>query len=140
VYRPDVTVQRPDGRWVGTGVYGRAAAQTTSRQVAAGSSATVSFRLANRGNRADQCLVSGTKGTKAVSATYRSGGTDVTRRVVAGTWRTPSTPPDARQVLQLRLHVADGVRRGTARTFRVQCGSTHAADVTDAAAVRVTVR
>lgn len=140
VYRPDVMVQRPDGRWLGGHVYGGPAAQTTSRRVRAGSSASVSFRLVNRGNRVDRCLVSGTKGTRALTATYRFDGTDVTRQVVAGTWRTPSTAPGARQVLRLGLHVRHGVQRGTARTFRVRCASAHAVSVTDAAAVRLTVR
>jgi hypothetical protein len=139
-FRPDVSVRRADGHWLGADVFGTAAAQTADRKVAAGSALTVPFRLTNRGNRSDRCLVSGTKGTKTVAATFRFEGTDVTRRVLAGTWRTPSTGPGARHVLRLRLRVADAAERGLARTFRVRCASVHAAGVTDAAAVRVTVR
>ncbi len=139
-FRPDASVRRPDGRWLGTEVYGTAAHQTTTRKVAAGTGVTVRFRLTNHGARADWFLVGGTKGTTAVKATYRFGGSDVTRRVLTGTWRTASIAPGARLVLTLRLRVANGVRSGTARTFAVRCASGHAAGVTDAAAVRLTVR
>ncbi len=139
-FRPDVSVRRTNGHWLGAGVYGTAASQTAARKIAAGTGVTVPFRLTNSGKRPDRCLVSGTKGTKAVVATYRFDGSDVTRSVLTGTWRTPSTAPGARHVLHLRLHVTDGVHGGIARTFRVRCRSVHWTGVTDAAAVRVTVR
>ena len=139
VYRPDVSVQRADGTWLGAGVFGTPASQTTTRASAAGGTVAVKFRLTNAGNRPDACLVSGTAGTKAFTATYRYAGTDVTARVVAGTWRTPQTAVGARQVLTLRVHVAAGTTRGQARTFAVRCTSTHAPTVTDGAGVKVTV-
>jgi hypothetical protein len=139
VFRPDVSVQRADGTYLGAGVFGSAASQTASRSTAAGSTVTVPFRLANLGNSSDRCLVHGTGGSKSFTATYRSGGTDVTRQVVAGTWRAPTTAPGTRQVLTLKLHVAGDAARGATRTFAVRCGSTHASTVTDGAALRATV-
>jgi hypothetical protein len=139
VFRPDVSVQRADGTYLGAGVFGSAASQTASRRTAAGSTVTVPFRLTNLGNSSDRCLVHGTGGSKSFTATYRSAGTDVTRQVGAGTWRAPTTAPGARQVLTLRIHVAGDAARGATRTFAVRCGSTHTSTVTDGAALRATV-
>lgn len=140
VFRPDVSVQRVSGTWLGAGVFGGTATQTTSRSAAAGRTVSVPVRLTNLGNTADRCLVHGTAGTRALSAGYRFDGTDVTDRVLAGTWRSPATAPGGQRVLTLRVHVGDHVTHGRARTFVVRCGSTHASTLTDAAGLRVTVR
>lgn len=139
VFRPDVSVQSANGTFVGSGVFGTPATQTTSRATAPGASVTVPFRLVNRGNRADRCLVKGTSGSRSFTASYRYAGTDVTKPVVAGTWRTPLTAAGARQVLSLRVHVVGTAARGLTRTFNLRCGSTHASAVTDTAGLRVTV-
>jgi arylsulfotransferase ASST len=139
VFRPDLSVRQADGTWLGTRVFGTAATQTTSRSASAGKTVTVPFRLANRGNHSDRCLVHGRGGSEKLGASYRFGGIDVTDQVVAGTWRTPATAAGTRQVLTLRVHIAGGLARGATRTFKVRCSSTHASTVTDAAGLRVTV-
>lgn len=139
VFRPDVSVRSASGTWFGSGVFGTSARQTASRTTAAGSTVSVPFRLVNRGNSADRCLVKGTGGSRTLTASYRYAGTDVTDRVVAGTWRTRPTAAGARQVLTLRVHVVAQATRGLTRTFTVRCGSVHAPTVTDTAGLRVTV-
>jgi hypothetical protein len=140
VRRPDVVVQRGDGTWLGSRVYGGPAHQTDRRRLSPDTRVRVAFRLANHGNADDRCLVRGSSGSTRVAASYWSGGRDVTAKVVAGTWRTPTTSPGSRQVLQLRLTVARHAVSGSTRTFTVTCASTHARTTTDAAGVRVTVR
>ncbi len=140
VRRPDVTVQRANGSWLGTKVYGGLAHQTDRRRLPPGTRLRVAFRLVNRGDADDRCLVHGTAGTTRISAAYWFGGRNVTTQVRAGTWRTPTTTPGSRHVLQLRLHVAASARSGSVRTFGVRCVSTHAPATRDEAGVRVTVR
>jgi hypothetical protein len=139
VFRPDVSVRTSGGTYLGAGQFRPASPQVTSRKVSPGTAVTVPFRLTSLGNNDDRCLVQGSSGTKAFAATYRSGGADVTDRVVAGTWRTPVIPPGSRQVLSLRVAVGANAVSGRGRTFTVRCGSTHAA-VADAAGLRLTVR
>ncbi len=137
VHRPDVSVRTPGGTWLGTGIFGPTSTQTTTRTVGAVRAVTVPFRLTNRGNAADRCLVRGTASSKAATVTYRFGPRDVTRRVVAGTWQAPALQPGARQTLRARIHVEAKAHHHTKRTFAISCS---ASTLRDTAAVRITVR
>ena len=83
-------------------------------------SARAVVRFQNDGNRTDAITVHGTDGSRAYRVRYFAGGTDVTRRVAAGTYRTPSLLPG--QVSRLRIKVTrTGVAEiGDHRTVRVR--------------------
>ena len=120
--RPDGMIRkRPGGRLVGSNIYGGSAKQGVRQAVSdRARSAGAVVRFQNDGNRTDAITVHGTDGSLAYRVRYFAGGTDVTRRVTAGTYRTPSLLPG--QVSRLRIKVTrTGVAEvGDHRTVRVR--------------------
>lgn len=138
-HRPDVMVKKSKGGWLGARVYGGARDQTATWKKRKGSTADIAFALVNRGNYADRCRVSGSKGKGGFSVTYTFDGRDVTKAVRAGTWRSPQTGIGAKQVLHAKVRIASKATRGASRTFTVRCVSP-AGGPSDTAGARVQVR
>ncbi len=139
VHRPDLSVKDPDGSWLGTRVYGHLSAQTAGWRLRRGTPARIAFGITNRGSGPDRCTVEGSRGSAAVRATYLFDGRDVTRAVVAGTWRLPTTQPGDRRLLHLKVWTGGSASRGDARRFVVGC-TAPAGGAADRAAARVVVR
>ena len=140
VYRPDASVRRVDGTWLGNGVYGTPAGQTARRTVHVGGSTTVPFRMTNRGNRDDRCRVIGSHGSRRARPcpTGPAPATSPPR-----SWPAPGAPRCYPRTPERRCgrgsHVSPTARRGAVRTLVVTCTSTHLSSAHDAAGVRVTV-
>jgi len=132
--RPDAMIRkRPGGRQVGSNIYGGSAKQGVRQAVSdRARSARAVVRFQNDGNRTDAITVHGTDGSRAYRVRYFAAGTDVTRRVTAGTYRTPSLLPG--QVSRLRIKVTrTGVAKvGDHRTVRVRGRSVGDAQKRDA--------
>lgn len=138
VHRPDASVQRPDGSWLGVRDYGPLPDQTATWRTRRGDTTTIRFAITNRGSTAERFTVEGTAGNGRIRAVYRYDGRDVTRRVVAGTWRTPSTTPGQRRVLVLEVRVKPSAPVGVERRFTVRSGA--AGGAADRSAARIRVR
>jgi hypothetical protein len=139
VHRPDLSVKDPDGSWLGARVYGHLSAQTAGWRLRRGTPARIAFGITNRGSGPDRCTVEGSRGSAAVHAAYLFDGRDVTRAVVAGTWRPPTTQPGDRRLLQLKVWTGGSASRGDARRFTVGCTAPGGGPA-DRAAARVVVR
>lgn len=137
VHRPDMSVRRSDGTWLGTRDYGPLPDQTATWRIRRGAVQTIRFAITNRGNVAERFTVDGTAGNGSVHATYRFEGRDVTRRVVDGTWRAPSTGPGKRQVLVLEIRVKGSTAVGLERRFTVRSAAGNGTADRSAALVRV---
>lgn len=138
VHRPDASVQRPDGSWLGVRDYGPLPDQTATWRTRRGGTTTIRFAITNRGTTAERFTAEGTAGNGRIRAVYRYDGRDVTRRVVAGTWRTPSTTPGQRRVLVLEVRVKPSAPVGLERRFTVRSGA--AGGAADRSAARIRVR
>ena len=62
----------------------------------------------------------GTAGSVAFRIRYYAGGNEVTRRVTAGTYRTPSLPPGQTSPLRVRVTRTAAAKTGEHRTIRLR--------------------
>lgn len=110
----DRPTRRPDGRirsgtrpWVGNNAYTRAATSPFPQAAAvialAGQAASLRVSAQNDGDAAEALLIRGQGSTATVTVAYFSGSTNVTARVVAGTYRTPVLAPGAEHQLRVSL-------------------------------------
>ena len=101
-YQPDAEVRGPHGAFVGAGVFGQSDQKATVRTP---SYATKKFqvRVVNRGANSDRVAVTGAKSNRHVKVRYLAGGKNVTRRVLAGTYRTPTLAPGAAITVTVEL-------------------------------------
>ena len=120
--RPDGLIHRsPNGRQVGGNVYGSSARQGVRQAVSLRArSASAIVRFENDGNSADRILVHGTAGSRTFRVRYFAGGTDVTRRVTAGIYRTPSLLPGRGWRLFVRVTRTGAAGYGDHRTIRLR--------------------
>ncbi len=137
-YRPDAAISRGSGSLVGVGTYGSSARQRVSARVSR-TVRSVAFvvRVTNRGNVADSFAVRGTPGTSRFVVTYLVGERNVTRAVIAGTYRTGSVRPGSFVRLVMRVSRTAATRAGDRRGFEVRSISSHAATRRDAVAAVV---
>lgn len=120
--RPDGLIHRyPNGRQVGGNVYGSSARQGVHQAVSPHTrSASAVVRFENDRNSADRILAQGTTGSRTFRVRYLAGGTDVTRRVTAGTYRTPSLLPGRGWRLFVRVTRTGTAVAGDHRTIRLR--------------------
>ena len=137
---PDAMVRVAGGRgWVGADVHGPAGSQSVTAAIPdPRGSVTVQVRLQNDGTVTDQIAVLGTGSGHAFSVIYRVAGVDVTRRVLAGTYRTPGLEPGERVTLRAIVTRTAAARVGASRRFRVLGRSAADPAVRDAVAWKVT--
>jgi alpha-tubulin suppressor-like RCC1 family protein len=104
VRRPDALVRIGAKAFAGNNVYNTTGTnQTRTSTVKKGKKATFTVRAQNDGNTADTLRVRGTKSTKTFTITYRAGTTNITKAVVAGTYRTPSLAPGAHRDITVTI-------------------------------------
>jgi hypothetical protein len=120
-HRPDGVIRRSDGRWAGDNIYGNSVQQGVQRVVTPReNSTTVIVRWQNEGSRSDRVRVLGAAGSAAFRVRYYAGGEEVTRRVTAGTYRTPSLLPGQSSRLVVRVTRTAAAEAGDQRTVRVR--------------------
>ena len=91
VYKPDLAVRAGSAAFVGGNVYStRPARQTVSTSVRRGRSVRLTVRLENDGTAADRIRVTGSRPNADFAVAYFRGSTNITRYVLAGTYRTGS--------------------------------------------------
>lgn len=100
--QPDLAARRPDGSWQGLQRYGSLTGQSLTFTLGkAGAARTARLLVENDGFLPDRVQVRGTSSTRAWRARWFHGATDVTRRVVDGSLRTPRLEPGQSYVLRL---------------------------------------
>lgn len=137
----DGMLQRPGATWwLGRGVVGAPTDQTLVRAARRGTRVTSYWRVANAGERADQFRLGGTGGTRAFSVRYYSLGREVTRAVLAGTFRTASLSPGRTQVVRVVI-VPRKVRSApSTRTFFLRATAAGVPTAPDRVAITIRVR
>ncbi len=102
-YQPDAEVRAPKGEWTGAGVLGGHATQTGSLRNGSHAAKKFQVRVVNRGVRSDQLSLSGRRGNRKFDVRYLVAGRDVTRQVVAGTYRSLALAPGASLEMTVRI-------------------------------------
>lgn len=139
--QPDGMIRRVGSdTWRGSNVYGSAIGQTLYQHVRPGDSITSIWAVQNDGERSDSFRLAGTMNQLRWRARYFVGDTDVTRAVVAGTYRTPLLAPGAWTWMRVVVTPASGVPAGHFRTVRLSATSATVTTQVDRVAVRVTAR
>lgn len=105
--RPDARIRVGTLAWYGDGAYSRVVPTGLGQVVFASGPIlhTTSFRVSvqNDGDAAEAMVVRGQGSTPNVTVAYHAGSTDVTARVVAGTYRTPVLTPGRQHRLRVTL-------------------------------------
>ena len=138
VDRPDLAAKRgATGAFVGDDVYDPGAVgQTRALSAPRGRSATFYLRAQNDGNRPDRLRITGQRAASGFGVRYFDGPTDVTARVVAGSYR-PMVNPGGVRTLKVVVTVGRGAVGGSV-TRLVTARSVN--DPARVDAVKVTVR
>lgn len=125
--RPDAMLKaKGSKRFVGNDVYGPVARQTISQPIKrAKRTAVTVVRLQNDGPLADRIRVKGTKGNKKFRVVYRAQGKNVTKKVVAGTFRTPALKPGKQWVMRVKVTRTKKASRGNKRALKVRATANH---------------
>ena len=137
-YQPDAAIRLPKASWVGVGV-----TDGNQRVVAVlrgkHRSATFEVALTNGGRSTDTLEVHGTSKSRKFTVRYLVGREDVTRAVVAGTFRTESLKSGDTARLVMRISRTKASQPGDRRTVELQVVSVHkqARSDTVSASVRV---
>ncbi|HSV39592.1 MAG TPA: VCBS repeat-containing protein [Nocardioidaceae bacterium] len=127
VYRPDLSLRKGSGPWVGGNQYG--AGQSVNLPLArTGSTVTGWVRVENDGNVAGRVKVKGTASAKGFAVSYAIGANGVTRAVVAGTWKSPVLAPGQSVLLKVVVRRTSKVAEGA--TLRVVVRGTSMNDAT----------
>jgi alpha-tubulin suppressor-like RCC1 family protein len=94
--RPDALVRVGKKAFAGNDVYNTTGKrQTRAAKVKKGKKVTFTVRAQNDGNAPDALRVRGPRSTRTFTITYRAGTKNITKKVVKGTYRTPSLTPGA---------------------------------------------
>ncbi|MGO4257606.1 aryl-sulfate sulfotransferase [Marmoricola sp. RAF53] len=102
--------------------------------------ASGSVAVRNTGYLTGAVRLLGTKASKSFDVRYYAGSTDVTRRVVAGTYRSASLAPNATVRLRVVVIRKPGTATGKQQTVTVRATSAAAASAVDRVAMVVTAR
>ncbi len=98
----DAMIRKPGGAWKGKGT-GLLRAQTVRRHARVGTKVLTRFKVRNRGDGAGRLRLRAMT-RRAPAGRWYVGRREVTRRIVAGTYRTPKLKPG--RVIRLRLVTA----------------------------------
>lgn len=99
--RPDGMSGPGDDRYVGQEIYGGPRRQTATDRVRLGRSQDFQVLVYNASPFPERFTATGQGSTERFRVRYLHRGDDVTRQVVAGTWRTPRLSPDTWAVLKV---------------------------------------
>ena len=139
--QPDALVRAlPSGPWVGAGVL--APADQRVRRSVGSDERVVRFRVAlqNDGAFSDRLRVRGSSGNRRLAVRYFARGVDVSRPVLAGTYRTDLLAARATTYLQVAVTRLRGARVGDVRRFAVTATSEARSTRSDRVVAEVTVR
>jgi len=138
--QPDLSAKRgTTGALVGDDVYGASGVgQSRLLRRARGDRATFYVRIDNDGNRPDRYRITGQRAVPGFGVQYFEGPTNVTARVVAGTYRTPLLAPGGARNLRVVVTVGARAPAGASVTRLVTARSANDQAVVDG--VKVTVR
>jgi len=140
VRRPDAQLRiGAHGAYIGADVLTAAGAgQGWTTAAAPGRTATFTIALRNAGTDPDRLTVDGQAGVPGFSVRYVNGTTDVTNRVVAGTFRTGELAPGAAASLRVTVTVGPRAAVGARTTRLVRVASDAEPSTVDG--VKLTVR
>ncbi len=139
IRRPDAHIRKGSGQFVGNNVYNTTgASQKRAAKVRSGRSVTFAVRLQNDGDAPDTLRVTGPASTKAFRVVYRSGGTNITKQVRAGTWSTGSLAPGATRSITVTVSPKKTAKKGATVSRAVTVRSSAQPTIVDT--VRLTVR
>lgn len=140
--QPDLLVRAlPTGTWVGADTLAPPTTQRTRRTVRPDAPVVRSLvALQNDGLVSDRLVVRGTAGNGRFAVRYLDAGVDVTRAVLAGTYRTDLLAPGATSYVRIVVERRAGARVGDARTFTVSATSETRSSRRDAVGILVTAR
>ncbi len=138
-YRPDAKVKAGVSvPYVGNDVYNTTGKrQSASVKKPSGSKATFFVQTQNDGSVADRFRLSGPGSVAGFSVRYFSGSTNVTSKIVNGTFRTAALGPGKAATIRLVVTPTEA-GAGTSRSWLVTATSTHQASRKDA--VKTTVK
>jgi hypothetical protein len=138
-YQPDALIKKlPKGHYVGGNVYGPIASQQIKESIArSGKSALARARLQNDGTVADRLSIKGSAGTAKFRISYFAGGRNVTSKVTAGTYKTPSLAPGASFTLRVKVTRTTAANVGNSKTVKVAARSLNQPSRHDAVATIV---
>lgn len=121
--RPDATIRKPGTtRYVGTNVYGPALpGQRVNLPIKrARQSRSTPVRVKNNNPVADRFRIKGARGNTKFRVAYIVAGKDVTRRVLAGQYRSPSVRPGSYWKMRVKVTRTVKARKGNRRTLRIR--------------------
>jgi hypothetical protein len=127
-YRPDEWIKvHTASSYIGDGVYGAAGTgETVSATTARGTSVTFDIAVQNDGSVADVFLLKGAGSTSWMQVVYYSGltgTTDITSRVIAGSYSTSSLAPGASVFIRLVVTLKSNTPKATVQSWLVTASS-----------------
>jgi hypothetical protein len=139
-YRPDGEVRLARHAFVGRGIYDvsrqRVTATLNGRPAR---TATFQVRATNRGTATDRLTIRGTSRNAQFTVAYLHGRTNVTARVLSGSFGSGALRPGQSTTLTVRITKVKGARTGSQRAFTIRTVSTHDHRKVDAVAAAVRV-
>jgi len=137
--QPDLSAKRgATGALVGDDVYGASGVgQTRLLRTPRGEQATFYVRIEHDGNRPDRYRITGQRAVPGFGVQYFEGPTNVTARVVAGTYRTPLLGPGGARSLRVVITVGPRAPAGASVTRLITARSANDHEVVDG--VKLTV-
>ena len=124
--RPDARVRRgTSGTFLGNNIYnGDAASQAVTGSAARGSSLVYQLSMQNDGTGPEKLKLKAT-GTAVTgyTVTYKVGTTDITSRVVAGTYETPLRAPGTQTIVTVTVRIGQGATVGSSVVRRLVVSS-----------------
>jgi hypothetical protein len=139
--RPDGMIRKANGStWRGADIYGAVTRQSVRQRARRGSEARSSWRVQNDGERHERLRLVGPGSSSRWKVRYAVGGTDVTRAVVAGRYRTGVLAPGQRLKVRVTVTPTRRARVGADRVFTLRAISTASSTAIDRVATRVTAR
>lgn len=133
--KPDAAIRKPGGTFVGAGVFGPD--QRVTQPLRTRRTATFEVRVTNTGRGAGRMVVRGAASTAKFKVTYLVGGRNVTKQVLAGTYRTRELGPGASFVLVVKVSRTAAARPGNKRVFEIRAGAAGSPDRQDTVAAVV---
>ena len=139
--RPDAQIRvGDDGVWMGWDVYStNGADQNRSTTAPVGGTAEFTMRFRNDGNRTERFTLKGQQPLAGFGVRYfDAAGTDITRGVRLGTYRTAPVAPRGEAVVRLEVEVRANAAPGASITRRIKAFSSVDPRVKDAVTATVT--
>ena len=136
-YQPDAEVRAPKGEWTGSGVLGGPTTQTGSLRTRSHAAKKFLVRVVNRGVQSDQVSLAGRGGNRKFEVRYLVAGQNVTRQVVAGTYRSPALAPGASLEMTVRIKRLRTAPVHSQFTSKIAVGSVANPSRTDVVAVQL---